>query len=246
MNRVKGFMAGLLPMTALALPIGYRIHQLNRPQPTPAPTQQAPVTPPKPHPVLHHKPTTAPTTRPTTAPTTAPTPPAAPQPAAAPVMDQGKLISELKNHEAAQGANLTAYRDSNNILTIGYGHNIETPDGQKALSTIGLDVKAVLKGTPITKQQAEALFKIDVGVAQRGARRLLKNFDQLNPVAQRVVVNMTFNMGVKKMTGFKKMLQALSRFDYRTAAKEMLQSRWAKQVHDRRAGYLAHLMQSIK
>jgi lysozyme len=53
---------------------------------------------------------------------------------------------------------------------------------------------------------------------------------------------MIFNIGYTRVLGFKKMLAAIKRDDYQTAAKEMLDSNWARQVGNR-ATKLAALMQ---
>jgi lysozyme len=52
----------------------------------------------------------------------------------------------------------------------------------------------------------------------------------LSAVRQFVIVSMAFNMGVVGILGFAHMITALTRRDYPQAAREMLASRWAKQV----------------
>ena len=44
---------------------------------------------------------------------------------------------------------------------------------------------------------------------------------------------MAFNMGVPRLRKFKKMWAAIHDEDFQTAAKEMLDSRWANQVKSR-------------
>jgi lysozyme len=56
-----------------------------------------------------------------------------------------------------------------------------------------------------------------------------------------VLVEMIFNMGVKGLMSFRRMLAALGRADYQEAAREMLNSRWAEQV-GARAVELANIM----
>ena len=45
-----------------------------------------------------------------------------------------------------------------------------------------------------------------------------------------VLMDMAFNMGVPRLKKFKKMWAAIHKEDYETASKEMLDSRWSKQV----------------
>ena len=68
-------------------------------------------------------------------------------------------------------------------------------------------------------------------------------WQKLNEVRQFVLVDMCFNMGLAKLTTFKKMLHALKQQDYQAAAREMLDSRWAGQV-GHRAQELASMMKT--
>ena len=48
--------------------------------------------------------------------------------------------------------------------------------------------------------------------------------------AQEVIVNMCFNMGAPRLSKFKKFIGGVNAGDWNTAAVEMMDSRWAKQV----------------
>ena len=58
-------------------------------------------------------------------------------------------------------------------------------------------------------------------------------FIQLPETVQEVLVEMAYQMGVSGLLKFKKMWAALAERDYETAAKEALDSRWAKQTPNR-------------
>jgi lysozyme len=58
-----------------------------------------------------------------------------------------------------------------------------------------------------------------------------------------VLTNMAFNIGIAGILGFHGMISALMHMDYKTAASEMLNSRWANQVGSR-AHVLAHIMET--
>jgi len=47
------------------------------------------------------------------------------------------------------------------------------------------------------------------------------------------MVNMCFNLGYPRLSKFKKFLAAMEDNDFETAAKEMMDSKWATQVGDR-------------
>ena len=126
----------------------------------------------------------------------------------------------IKKHE---GCSLTMYKCPSGKLTIGYGHNIED------------------RG--ISEEVAELLLEQDIIIAYKQVKNTIKCFESLTEARQYVLIDMCFNMGITKLMGFKKMLAALDKGDYKTAGKEMLDSKWAKQVKSR-ATYLACVMQS--
>lgn len=47
---------------------------------------------------------------------------------------------------------------------------------------------------------------------------------------QRAIANMAFNMGYKRLKGFKKMWKAIRKDDWEEAANQAIDSRWYKQV----------------
>ncbi|MBP5404107.1 MAG: glycoside hydrolase family protein [Elusimicrobiaceae bacterium] len=105
-------------------------------------------------------------------------------------------------------------------LTIGYGHNLENG---------------------ISQQAAEFILQEDLQIAQNTVQQKFAWWRELNEVRRFVLVDMAFNMGINKLATFKKMLAAAEKGDYTTAAREMLDSRWAVQV-GRRARELAEMM----
>ncbi len=65
----------------------------------------------------------------------------------------------------------------------------------------------------------------------------------LSPNRQKVLVMLTFNIGIGGVLGFRKMLMALKDGDYDKAADEMLKSKWSAQVKGR-AKELAAIMRT--
>ena len=135
-------------------------------------------------------------------------------------MDFSQVKRLLKKHE---GLSLSLYKCPAGKLTIGYGHNIED------------------RG--ISEEAAELLLEQDMMIAYKQVKNAVKCFEQLSEPRQYVIIDMCFNMGITKLMTFKKMLRALDGADYKTAAKEMLDSRWAAQVKGR-AAYLSGIMAS--
>ena len=93
----------------------------------------------------------------------------------------------------------------------------------------------------ISKQEALFLFKNDVALAEKSCRQAFDFFDELDEQRQFVLINMCFNMGINRLKGFKKMIQAIKKRQFSLAAEEMLSSCWAAQVKNR-AKKLALLM----
>jgi len=85
----------------------------------------------------------------------------------------------------------------------------------------------------LTDAQIDRLLDADIAAASADARRCVSSFDTLPESAQRVVVDMIFNLGAGGFAQFKKMIAALDRGDLHAAADEMQHSAWYAQVKTR-------------
>ena len=111
-----------------------------------------------------------------------------------------------------EGEELLPYKDTEGNLTIGIGH---------------------LLANGISREISKLIFYEDFINAQKDCWAKIPCYAGLNEARRYVLANMCFNMGINRLLGFKKMLSALEKEDYTTAAAEMLDSKWAKQVHSR-------------
>ena len=130
------------------------------------------------------------------------------------------LINRIKHHE---GFRSRAYRCTENHLTIGYGFAIKDLDLDEDLAE------------EILLRKLEKLIK-----------RVRNKFDWLDSVpheVQGVIVEMSYQMGLSNVSKFKKALHAMQMLQWKKAADEMLDSRWAKQV-GKRATKLSEVMKS--
>lgn len=118
------------------------------------------------------------------------------------------------------------YLDSLGILTIGIGRNLVTRgiSREESLYLLGNDIE-------------------DADSQLRSSLPWYKNLD--SSVRQDVLINMTINMGIKSVLGFKRALDAMRRQDWTSARMEMLNSLWRKQV-GQRAEELANQIESGK
>lgn len=78
--------------------------------------------------------------------------------------------------------------------------------------------------------QINTLFEHDLLESETYAKRFFSAFDELSAMRQIVLVDMAFNLGYTKLCKFVRFNAALVCQDYDTAANEMMNSAWAKQV----------------
>jgi lysozyme len=120
------------------------------------------------------------------------------------------LLKKIKEHE---GFKSRVYKCTEGYDTIGYGF---------AIKDLELDEDIAEE---ILLRKLEKLIK-----------RLRDKFDWLDDVphaVQGVLVNMSYQMGVNGVSKFKKALHAMQMFQWKKAADELLDSRWAKQTPNR-------------
>lgn len=131
-----------------------------------------------------------------------------------------QLIEQLKRHE---GLRLKPYHCTAGKLTIGYGRNLDD--------------------TGISEAEAELLLEADIAKVQKLLQYHLEWYVNMNAPRQAVFANMVFNLGIGGFFKFKRMRIAAMQGDYATAAVEMLDSLWARQV-GQRADELAEQMRT--
>ena len=120
------------------------------------------------------------------------------------------LLKRIKEHE---GFRSRVYKCTEGYDTIGYGF---------AIKDLELDEDIAEE---ILLRKLEKLIK-----------RIRDKFDWLDTVpheVQGVLVNMSYQMGVTGVSKFKKALHAMQMFQWKIAADELLDSRWAKQTPNR-------------
>lgn len=150
------------------------------------------------------------------------------------------MTAELKNELSRdEGERLTSYLDSLGYWTIGIGHLIDPKLGADP-APFGRDLRF---GGSITGEQSATLLEQDIAEKQAELDKHLPWWRDMDEVRQRVITNMIFNMGMKRLLGFANTLAKMKDGDYAGAASGMLKSRWAGQVHAR-ATRLAKMMET--
>ena len=153
--------------------------------------------------------------------------------------DRQDLINKLV---VSEGLRLQVYKDTLGIDTIGIGRNLEDRGISKE-ELDWMDIPSIdhIYEWGITEADAVYLATNDVQIVEEELVRAHPCVDRLDSVRQLILIDMAFNMGVPRLCKFKKMWAAVECGDYPTAAKEMLDSRWATQVKGR-ATKLANAM----
>jgi len=142
----------------------------------------------------------------------------------------------------SEGLKLQVYKDTLGIDTIGIGRNLEDRGITKEeLDWMDIPNIGIVYEMGITEADAVYLATNDVQIVEGELLRAHSCVEQLDSVRQLILVDMAFNMGVPRLCKFKMMWAAIHDEDYPTAAKEMLDSRWASQVKGR-ATKLANAM----
>jgi len=134
------------------------------------------------------------------------------------------MIEALKAHLIArEGLRLKPYKCPQGKLTLGVGRNIED--------------------NGITTEEAMYLLTNDIHNTIEELENVFEDFPDLPVNAQLVLADMCFNLGLPTLLEFKKMLKAIEEEKWEEAGKQVLDSRYAKQVGER-ATYNAHLLET--
>lgn len=115
---------------------------------------------------------------------------------------KSSLKSRIKTHE---GCRLTPYRDSEGVLTVGYGRNLEA--------------------VPFSQGEVDLMFENDFARAKQHAETFVV-YESLNEARRGVLIEMLFQMGARTVGEFKKFLNYAQQGDYERAHEEMLDSKW--------------------
>ena len=134
----------------------------------------------------------------------------------------GEIKNRIQQHEGFREEPYTLeYTDADgnlikeNFQTVGVGHKIQK----------GEEVPTTIEGL-------FELFDKDFDVALKNAKSIIDE-DSISPDAFGILVDMNFQMGKEGTLGFERMLAAMKDRNYKLAAEELLDSKFAKQTPNR-------------
>jgi lysozyme len=126
------------------------------------------------------------------------------------------LVEDIKQEEGFKG---TVYKCTEGFDTIGFGTRL-----------------------PLSKEESELILEYRLKIMKSQLTGYLYNLD-IKQEAWDILFNMAYQLGVRGVLNFKKMIKALEKQDYKTASKEGLDSLWAKQTPNRAKRLMDRLSQ---
>jgi lysozyme len=121
----------------------------------------------------------------------------------------GQLIEMIKRHE---GVKDKVYKCSQGYETIGVGRNISE------------------SGLGLSQDEIDYLLHNDLERCDMELKDSYYWYGGLNKARRDAMVDICFNLGITRLRGFVKALEAMSREQFDIAADEFMDSLWAKQV----------------
>jgi len=153
--------------------------------------------------------------------------------------NRSHFLDKLIEHE---GLVLTVYQDSLGIDTIGIGRNLKDRGiSKEELDYLDIPSMEVVYQHGISEADARYLALNDIAIVENELCRIHPCVEKLDSVRQLVLMDMAFNMGVPRLSKFKLMWNAVHEEKWEAASREMLDSKWARQV-GRRARILSEAM----
>tara|TARA_S200002703_G_C3766286_1_gene235888 strand:+ start:685 stop:1134 length:450 start_codon:yes stop_codon:yes gene_type:complete len=135
-------------------------------------------------------------------------------------MNIDKLREDLARDE---GCKFEIYLDHLGYETFGIGHLIRDFDPE-----YGEPV-----GTHVSEERVIEAFEDDIDITLADCLLLFDGFSSFPEEVQLILANMMFNMGMPRLSKFKKMIAAVEAQDWAEAAAQMKDSKWYHQVTNR-------------
>ncbi len=122
-------------------------------------------------------------------------------------------MSLLENIKLSEGFRSKVYKCTEGFDTIGYGFAI--------------------KDLELDEDICELILKRKIGSLKLRIDQRFDWFKETPTEAQDVIIEMCYQLGINGFSKFKKTIQHIINKDFRSAAVEMLQSKWASQTPNR-------------
>ena len=145
------------------------------------------------------------------------------------------MIEQLREELVAdEGCIYAVYLDHLGLKTVGIGHLCRPSEPEHSMEV----------GAPVSEDRVLELFDRDMAWTLKDCHRLLPEFSDLPEEVRLIVANMMFNLGANRLGMFKRLLEAVGKKDWASAADEMVDSKWHRQVPER-SGRLIERMRAL-
>ena len=128
----------------------------------------------------------------------------------------GNIVDLKQQLLREEGSESCAYQDTRGFWTIGVGRLIDAR-----------------KGDGLSQDEIEYLLDNDIKKITEKVHKFLPWVSKLNEPRQAVLLQMTFQMGLRGVLDFKRTLGSIEDGQFAEAAAEMLESKWAQQTSTR-------------
>jgi lysozyme len=128
-----------------------------------------------------------------------------------------------KQLEIDEGVVYEVYLDHLGYPTFGIGHLILDDDPENGFAV----------GHSVEPERVTEAFQNDLDISIDECKVLYSDWDDYPGEVQEILVNMMFNLGRPRLTGFRNMKKALDNCDWSTAAVEGRDSKCYRQVGNR-------------
>jgi lysozyme len=149
-----------------------------------------------------------------------------------------QLLMDLERDE---GYRAVPYRDSRGIWTFAVGRNLEDRPLTGAEWKTLLDAGEI--SISISSAGAGRLLAADANAVVIECSHAFPWWPTIGEVRRDALANLAFNIGLTRLLQFRRMLAAIARQDWESAASELLDSDYARQV-GQRAVRLAHMLRT--
>lgn len=136
-----------------------------------------------------------------------------------------------------EGMKLQVYLDHLGNPTFGIGHLLTKQDREWDLY---YSLKPGQK-LEVSLGRVEDVFKQDIEIVIKDCQKLFVGFNKMIEELQLILANMMFNLGLARLSKFKKFVKAVNEGNYKIAAKEMIESTWYQQVGNRAKRLVARM-----
>lgn len=128
-----------------------------------------------------------------------------------------------KQLEIDEGVVYEVYLDHLGYPTFGIGHLILDDDPENGFAV----------GHSVEPERVTEAFQNDLDISIDECKVLYSDWDDYPGEVQEILVNMMFNLGRPRLSGFKNFKKAVDSSDWKTAGIEGRDSKWYRQVGNR-------------